>query len=177
MSTSGGRAITLTEFSDGLHAISWGTDDQIVFGEATDGGLSAVPANGGQSEVLTTLEGSDLGHTLPDVIPGRNAVLFAAAPNMPVTKLGGLAVVDLDTGDIKRLGIAGTSPQYASTGHLVYGASGGVIRAVPFDATSLEVTGSPVQLVEDVVDTGIGAHFVAFRRRHSGVCEWRVPLG
>ena len=158
--TSGGQAITLTEPPNGfVHAISWGTNDQIVFGQSTSGGLFAVSANGGQAEALTTLEGSDIGHTLPDVIPGRNAVLFVTAPNMPVTTLGELCVVDLDTGDIKRLGIAGTSPQYASTGHLVYAASGGVIRAVPFDATSLEVTGSPVQLVDRVVDTGIGAHF------------------
>ena len=156
--SSGGQPVTLTDpAGDGL-GYSWRTDDQIVFGNSTMG-LFRLPANGGEAEAVSALEGSSLGHALPDVIPGRNAVLVATAPNMPVSTLGELAVVDLDTGDVKQLGIVGTTPRYTSTGHLVYGAAGGVIRAVPFDAASLEAIGDPVQLVEGVVDTGIGLHF------------------
>ena len=56
-----------------------------------------------------------------------------------------------------RLGLAGVSPHYVSTGHLVYAAEDGSVRAVPFDAGSLEVTGNPVPLVEDVVIKASGA--------------------
>ena len=44
--------------------------------------------------------------------------------------------------DVTRLGLAGISPHYVSTGDLVYAAEDGSVRTVSFDATSLEVTGS-----------------------------------
>ena len=70
---------------------------------------------------------------------------------------GQLAVLDLATGDVTRLGLAGVSPHYVSTGHLVYAAGDGSVRAVPFDAASLEVTGNPVPLIEGVVVKSTGA--------------------
>ena len=56
----------------------------------------------------------------------------------------------LVAGTVTRLGLAGVSPHYVSTGHLVYAVEGGSLRAVPFDATSLTVTGNPVPVVEGV---------------------------
>ncbi len=70
---------------------------------------------------------------------------------------GQLAVLHLDTGEVTRLDLAGVSPHYVSTGHLVYAAEDGSVRAVPFDATLLEVTGSPVPLIEGVVVKDSGA--------------------
>jgi serine/threonine-protein kinase len=70
---------------------------------------------------------------------------------------GELAVLDLSTSEIIRLGLPGTSPHYVSTGHLVYAAEDGSVRAVPFDVESLEVTGNPVPLVEGVAASGSGA--------------------
>ena len=61
-----------------------------------------------------------------------------------------------ESGDVTPLGLAGVSPRYVSTGHLVY-ATDGAVRAVPFDATSLEVTGSPVTLIDGVAMTVNGA--------------------
>ena len=60
---------------------------------------------------------------------------------------GQLAVLDLATGDVTRLGLAGVSPHYVSTGHLVY-VLNNVLFAVPFDPAALAVTGGPVPLVE-----------------------------
>ncbi|MCH7749816.1 MAG: PD40 domain-containing protein, partial [Acidobacteria bacterium] len=53
--------------------------------------------------------------------------------------------------------LAGVSPHYVSTGHLVYAVEDGSVRAVPFDATLLEVTGSPVPLVEGIAVKNSGA--------------------
>jgi hypothetical protein len=63
---------------------------------------------------------------------------------------GQLAALDLDTREVKRLGLAGVSPQYVSSGHLVYAAEDASLRAAPFDVRRLEVTGNPVPLVDDV---------------------------
>ena len=63
---------------------------------------------------------------------------------------GQFAVLDLDTRDVTRLGLAGVSPHYVSTGHLVYASEDGSVRVVPFDSNSLDVTGNPVPLIERV---------------------------
>ena len=156
VSIFGGPPVTLTESPNTIIGASWGADDQIVFG--TSAGLFRVSGGGGEPEALTTLDADqgEQNHLWPFIIPGREAVLFAIGTGSPLTT-GQLAVVDLDTGDVTRLGLAGVSPHYVSTGHLVYAAEDGSVRAVPFDATSLEVIGSPVPLVEGVMVKRSGA--------------------
>ena len=120
-----------------------------------------VSGGGGEPETLTTLdtEQGETHHTWPFIIPGREAVVFVISTGTPLTD-GQLAVLDLSTGDVTRLGLAGISPHYVSTGHLVYAAEDASLLAVPFDATSLQVTGNPVPLVEGVaVKTGGAADF------------------
>ena len=117
-----------------------------------------MSGGGGEPEALTTLdtEQGEQNHGWPFIIPGREAVVFVIGTGAPLTT-GQLAVLDLDTGDVTRLGLGGVSPHYVSTGHLVYAAEDGSVRAVPFDATSLEVTGNPVPLVESVMVKVTGA--------------------
>jgi serine/threonine-protein kinase len=62
-----------------------------------------------------------------------------------------IAVVSLDTGQIRILLDGGSHPRFVSTGHLVYVRAGSLI-AVPFDPIRLEVTG-PAQAVGDGVIT------------------------
>ena len=75
----------------------------------------------------------------------------------PALTTGQLAVLNLNTREVTRLGLAGVSPHYVSTVHLVYAVEDGSVRAVPFDGTSLEVNGNPVPLVEGVMVKGSGA--------------------
>ena len=156
VSIFGGPPVTLTESPNPIAGASWGTDDQIIFGSGT--GLFRVSEGGGEPEALTTLDTEQgiLGHGWPFIVPGAEAVLFMTAAGPPLTT-GQLAVLDLDTGEVTRLGLAGVSPHYVSTGHLVYAAEDGSVRAVPFDATSLEVTGNPVPLIEGVMVKQTGA--------------------
>ncbi len=53
------------------------------------------------------------------------------------------------------LGLTGTSPQYAS-GHLVY-VQDGALKAVGFDLRTLHITGTPVPLVQGVLQLSSGA--------------------
>ena len=155
VSLARGAPVTVTQSPNPIFGASWGADDQIVFGTQYSG-LFRVSGGGGEPEALTTLdpEQQEAAHVWPFIIPDQEAVLF-------VIFFGGgnpteLAVLDLDTREVKRLGIEGASPHYVSTGHLVYGARDGSVRAVPFDAGSLEVTGTPVSLVEGVSVKGTG---------------------
>ena len=156
MSFAGGEVITVAESSAGILGAAW-HDDEIIFGSFR-AGLFRVSADGGEPEALTTLDEGELGHGWPTIIPGRAALVF-------VTTTSGvqdaeLAVLDLVTGEITRLGLAGLDPHYVSTGHLVYAGVDGAVRAVPFDTAALDVTGVPVLLVEGVgIGGGAGADF------------------
>ena len=158
VSIFGGPPVPLAESRTFINGASWGPDDQIIFGTST-GGLFRVSGGGGEPEPLTTpdAEQGETDHTWPFIIPGRQAVLFViGAGGRPLTT-GQLAVLELDTGQITRLGLAGVSPHYVSTGHVVYAAEDGSVRAVTFDAASLEVTGTPVPLIEGVAVKDNGA--------------------
>jgi len=156
VSIVGGLPVTLFESPIGILGASWGTDDKVIIGSPV-GGLVRVSAVGGEPETLTTLDTAqgEANHSWPFILPGREAVVFVISTGVPLTT-GELAVLDLDTGNVTRLGLAGISPHYVSTGHLVYAAEDGSLRAVPFDAASLEITGSPVPLVGgiEVEETG-----------------------
>ena len=150
VSILGGPSVMVTESPTPIFGASWGADDQIVFGTG-GAGLFRVSGGGRDPEELTTIDGGrgETSHAWPSIIPSREAVLFMiSSGGSPAT--GQLAVLDLATTEVRRLGLAGGSPRYVSTGHLVYAAEDGSIRAVPFDAASLNVTGNPVPLVEGV---------------------------
>ena len=157
ISTLGGPPVMLAESPRQVVGASWGGDDQIIFG--TDGGgLLRVSGGGGEPDPLTTVDSgqNETAHMWPFIIPGRGAVVFVIVGTDPLRDAQ-LAVLDLGTGDVTRLGLAGVSPHYVSTGHLVYATEDRSLRAVPFDATSLEITGDPVALVGSVVVKARGA--------------------
>ena len=158
VSIFGGPPLLVTESLDPIYGASWGSDDQIIFG-TFGSGLFRVSGGGGEPHALTMAdtEQGELGHLWPCIIPGRGAVLFVVHGGGSPLSTGQLAVLELDTGEVTHLGLAGVSPHYVSTGHLVYAAEDGSVRAVPFDVASLQVTGNPVPLVEDVVVKSSGA--------------------
>jgi len=158
VSILGGPPLLLYEVSSGaIIDPRWMADGHIIFGEVLgpDAGLSRVGESGGEIERLTEPDAGER-HLWPFALPGGKTVLFTA-----VTLAGGggqatrwsqataqLMVLTLDTGEIKTLDLAGTSPHYVRTGHLLYATADNTLRAVPFDADRLEVTGSPVPVVE-----------------------------
>ena len=154
VSVIGGPAVTIVE-TDTLIGTSWGPDEIIVFGGPS--GLMRVPAVGGEPEPLTTVDPDqgEIDHRWPEVLPNGKGVLFTAWSG---TDEGSrLAVVSLETGAVSYLLPGGSFPRYAPTGHIVYGV-GGTLRAVGFDADSLELTSTnPTPVMENVATTLLGA--------------------
>ena len=113
-----------------------------------------VSAAGGTPKQVTTPDSKkgELTHLLPDLLPGGKAVLFAAGPNPgDLANAAQIVVSSLQTGERRDL-IGGTSPRYALTGHLVY-AQGATLMAAPFDLQRLALTGSPVPVLEGVLQS------------------------
>lgn len=158
---TGGAAITLATLptSNGPAGATWASQDTVIVGsESVTTGLQRVAAGGGVT-VLTRPDKAhaELWHMYPEMLPGGRAVLFTI---MPLTGGLGAAVVaalDLDTRQIKVLVRGGSDARYVPSGHLVYAtpASPGAVtlQAVRFDLGRLEVVGTAVPVVPEVMTT------------------------
>jgi serine/threonine protein kinase/Tol biopolymer transport system component len=147
VSVNGGAALTLGDAVNPGGA-SWGSQGMIAFSPTSVGVLQQVPDAGGAPQPLTRFEKGELAHRWPEFLPGGQAVLFAGG------FFGGskIAVHAIGKGDRHDLVQGGTSPHYATSGHLVY-LQAGNLMAVPFDPERLAVTGSAIPAVEGVLQS------------------------
>src|SRR6266581_8053661 len=150
VSLSGGAALDLCSAAANRGA-SWGPDDNIIltpsFGVS---GLFRVSAAGGTPKPLTILDHKkgEFSHRWPEILPGAKAVLFTNGGGASFDDAR-IAVQSLETGERRTLLEGGTYARYVPSGHLVYAHAGGLL-AVPFDLKRLEVTGTPVSILEGV---------------------------
>jgi len=147
----GGPAVTLCK-TGLLYGASWGTDDTVVFASQYDGGLWRVSGGGGTPQPLTTVDTKrgEFGHRLPQMLPGGQAVLFTAIKARYRWDDAQIVVRSLVTNEQKVLIEGAADARYVPTGHLVY-VREGTLMAVPFNLERLETTGSPVGILEGVM--------------------------
>jgi len=131
--------------------------DLIVFAATAAGGLSRVAAAGGTPSRLTTLaaDKGEFSHRWPDLLPGNRAVIFTVG-TVGSWDDADIVAQSLTTGERRLVVHGGTHPHYLQSGQLLY-ARGGTIMTVPFDAQRLTVTGPPVKLLENVLESADGA--------------------
>lgn len=142
VSIAGGQATPIAEA--GNYAATWGPNDNIVMG--SNEGLWLVAASGGERTALTTLGEGEQGHWLPRFLPSGRAVLFFILTGDRDT--GQVGVYDFETGERRTL-LTGTASAFAASGHLVFW-RGGELWAVRFDPELLEISGTPVVVVQGV---------------------------
>ena len=138
----------------------WGGDETIVFA-SYGSGLSRIPTNGGDSEVLTTLdyEAGEIQHRWPQILPDGKKVLFTVATD----KGSRVGVVSLDTGKRHILSeIADlTRARYVSSGHLIFGQALG-LSAIRFDPVSGSTSGDAISVLSNVASVpDLGNSFFA----------------
>ena len=144
----GGSAVTLCDITSPRGG-SWGEDDNIVFPLSNQTGLFRVSASGGTPQPVTQLNanrGED-SHRYPQVLPGAEAVLFMNS--LDLNGEGLIQVHVFKTNTRKTLVQSGAYPRYLPSGHLVYW-HGGTLYAMAMDLRRLELTGSPVPVLDDV---------------------------
>ncbi len=155
----------------GLFGTSWGSDDTIVF-SAHGTGIAKVPAGGGTPSDVTRADAakSEINHLHPQLLPGGKAMLYTIGPNLTDWEQTSIVAESLENNQRYTLVRGGADPHFVSTGHLLYMKSG-VLMAVGFDAERLELKGSPVAVLDNVMqavntgwrgdETGIGQFSVA----------------
>ena len=109
-----------------------------------------------------------LSHRWPQPLPGSEAVLFTLSSSFIAFEDASIAALSLKTGEIKILVRGGYFGRYLptedSTGDLVY-VHEGVLFAVPFDPTRLEVRGAAVPILDDLAaDPSSGTGQFSFSR-------------
>ena len=131
-----------------LRGGTWG-DDIIVVGRVGSG-LWAVPPAGGSPRQLTTPEQGER-HELPQVLPDGRVVLFTilAADKPPRAVVHVMA-----TGETRSL-FEGVGARFVDPGHIVFGRQG-KLWSIGFDPDSLQTTGTPRPVRDDVLWSAAG---------------------
>ena len=133
----------------------WGIcwyDDWLVFAINNAGSsIMRISERGGQPETLIKLKEGEIAFA-PQVLPGGKTLLYTLATARSINRWDNAQIVvqSLSGGEPKVVLEGGADARYVSTGHLVY-AVGGILRAVPFDLSRLQVTGEPVDFLEGVL--------------------------
>jgi serine/threonine-protein kinase len=148
LAVEGGRPFRLSG-QQGVAGAAWLRDGTIIFNAVYSDGLFQVPAEGGSAKRLTTPDrpAGELGHWWPEPLPGGRHIVFTAF-RTPVDE-SRIGVLDLATGTVSWAVDRGFFGRYVATGHLLY-ARGQRLYAVPFDAATATVTGTPVAVVDDL---------------------------
>ena len=126
-------------------------------------GLARIPATGGGSEAvesITELLEGEAYHGFLSVLPGGIMGVFQVMHSL-TGEDAEIWAIDLDTRE-RRFLTAGTTPRYASTGHLLFVTPDGVLMAQPIDPATAELTGPPVPVAEGLAITiGIATYAVS----------------
>ena len=154
----GGRRRTLVE--GGAFVWDWTSDGFVYF---TAAGVSRVPATGGGSEAvesLTELLEGEVLHVFFSLLPGGQMGIFQAVRDL--TGEGSeVWAIDLETRERSFL-TAGSTPRYASTGHLLFATPDGVLMAQPIDPATAELTGTALPVAEDLsLSIGVASYAVS----------------
>jgi serine/threonine-protein kinase len=158
ISTRGGSPQLLTDEIGLFFGGSWGDDDTIIFSTNDSVGsyLASIRAAGGSPERLTTPE-PGMSHRWPELLPGGREVLFSISVTEGSVMEGSVAVLSLETGEVRTLIPGAFNARYAPTGHIVFVRDDG-LWAVPFELESLDTQGAPSRVLGDIQMNTISGH-------------------
>jgi len=145
---------------------SWTEAGDIWFVGAQPMGLQRVAGGNGEAErvIPEFLDDGEMQRkpvAWPQMLPGGTSLLVTVWEGR---EIGRPAIVDLESKELRRLGVNATYARYVPTGHLLYTTPDAKLMAARFDVATGEVTGTPVALLEEVTLSGNGAAVLAVSR-------------
>jgi serine/threonine-protein kinase len=151
IAVEGGAAVTLATASDDRGG-SWGEDGTIVLTPQSSSGvgLQRVSSAGGEIQTLTIPDpgAGEVTHRWPQVL-GDGRVLYTAHSVTGGYDDASLVIEAFPEGPRKVVHRGGYHGRYLPSGHLVF-IHQGTLFAAPFDLERMEVSGSPVPVIEGV---------------------------
>jgi serine/threonine-protein kinase len=153
------------------YGAAWLPDDSIVYGRFV-GGLWRISVTGGPPTPLTTSTSEgEVAHRLPQALPGGRAIVFTAVRGLLANQGSSVEAIDLVSGTRTTLMNDATDGRYAAGGHLLFARSG-ALYSIQFDAATLQTSGEPVRISDDVMHA-IGGGSPG---RASGVAQYDVSI-
>jgi serine/threonine-protein kinase len=150
----GGAPVTLCDSDGSNRGADWGTDDFIVFAPHYTLPMMRVSGAGGEPTVLTAIDKTkgERTHRWPQSVPGEDLVLFTVGTMDSPESYDDARIQAIrpSTGEQRTVLERASMARYLPSGHLVFGREG-FLFAVGFDVEKLEVRGSPVPVVENVM--------------------------
>lgn len=177
VAVSGGAPVLLTN-TGGAMGVTWEQDDFLVFTQGAAGGVWFISADGtGLRQVsFPDKDAGEVSHRWPQVLPGGAHVLVTVK-KQSITSFddASLHVVSLETGKSQQVLQGGTFGRYVETGHIIYGRDG-ALYAINFDLATLQPSGTPFLVQEDVLTSSINgvAQFDVSRAGHLAFLEGGV---
>jgi Tol biopolymer transport system component len=155
VSLDGGTPVTLAENVVYAQGATWAADHNIYYAPSLNSGILRVGENGGAPEAVTKLQADkgELGHISPVLLPGNKTLLYSVFSGGN-TDDGAIVAQQLGSSDKKVLVAKGFDPRFLAPNHLLY-VRAGSLMSVPFDAKTLEVSGSAVPVVQDLVTNSL----------------------
>jgi serine/threonine-protein kinase len=158
---SGGPASDICDTPDarsrawgGSFGASWSSNDTILFAEGRQG-IMQVAASGGSPQVLVKpdpAKATQDSYRTPQLLPDGKTLLFTSLPNVGDWVDAEIIARRLDNGEQHSLIKGGADARYVPTGHLVY-IQHSVLMAVPFEAKRAQLAGSPVAMLDHVMQS------------------------
>jgi Tol biopolymer transport system component len=166
---------------------AWASDDTLVMALSVNSGLTVSSAAGDELLALSdwkpaagiTARFSTEPYSWPSTLPDGRTVVFTDGTDQSLDA-SRVARMTLGTGAVTALGVSGTNPRYAPTGHLVYGRGGG-LYAAPLDPRGGRTTGPEVKVMDGVagdlngsVQYAVGGSTLAYVAGASDTGEYEV---
>jgi Tol biopolymer transport system component len=196
ISAEGGAAVTICDAPYGRGA-SWSEDGTIVFAPlpralpSARSTLSVVSSAGGAPRPLNILDqqSGEVTQRWPQWLPGGKVVLFTSAGQGSNFEESDIVAYTISSGQWKTLLHGGYYARYVPTGHILYMHEGTLFQ-LPFDPRGLEVTGTPVPVLDGISanpgdasahfslsDSGSLAYVAGRSRRQRASIEWMDRQG
>jgi serine/threonine-protein kinase len=146
VSLAGGAPQTLADWLEPSAGLTWTDRDEIVYGRGDT--LLRVPAAGGTPVVVAGPDSSSgtLRFVSPHALPGGRSMI---ATRWMATGTQ-LVAIELSTGTVRNLGMAGMTPWFVDAGRMMYTDPAGTLLSVPFDPRRAEITGPAEPIAENV---------------------------
>ncbi len=149
--TSGGPPQTLCDATSIPRGASWNASGVILFTPGIRDGLSRVSAAGGTPEPVTRLNAAEgeYSHRFPMFLPDDRHFLYSVHDySLPFTTTK-IFVGSVDGKERKFLLTSDSAALYVPSGYLLF-IRDRTVRAQPFDAKRLQLSGEPQPVAEDV---------------------------
>jgi hypothetical protein len=153
---SGGPPVVVTDSLVSVAGASWGRDGYIYIDTRGPASLTRVEAKqGANPELFTALDtaAGEVDHTWPDVLPNGEGVIFTDTfgdgKESHASRFS-IAVAEIPSGKHHVIVKDGMYARYAASGHLLYVTASKTLMIVPFDQSTMQVTGKPTSLIQGV---------------------------